>query len=39
MKQGIARGSILESAINEYGEAANAGKAKADDILSDALLS
>ena len=39
MKQGIARGSILESAINEYGEAANAGRTRADDILSDALLS
>lgn len=39
VKQGIARGSILESAINEYGEAANAGRARADDILSDALLS
>jgi len=39
VKQGIARGSILESAINEYGEAASAGVAKADDILSDALMS
>lgn len=39
VKQGIARGSILESAINEYGEAANAGRTRADDILSDALLS
>lgn len=39
VKQGIARGSILESAINEYGEAANAGRTKADDVLSDALLS
>lgn len=39
VKQGIARGSILESAINEYGEAANAGRMRADDILSDALLS
>lgn len=39
IKQGIARGSILKTAVEEYGNAAAAGAATADDVLNDAVLS
>lgn len=36
IKQGIARGSILKTAVDEYGEASKKGALRADEILSDA---